>query len=196
MRFTFLPSSRETGKLPINILSLAPDFPNFHQKPEYPSESQSSNTNTTSSTEDSGEPNNVDHIAHRDNVTTAEPPIAASSRRFSLLPRSASTGNIGRLVAPTRSCACNLSNISYHAGQSISIDDPFLSPGSERPLASFSEVSLTPPTPPRAERVQAVQALKTPEQGISPRQDRLGQEVTPANAQGIHTPAACVFMAK
>ena len=28
-------SPRETGKPPINVLSLAPGFPNFHQKPEY-----------------------------------------------------------------------------------------------------------------------------------------------------------------
>jgi hypothetical protein len=128
-----------------------------------------------------------------DTVTTTESLIAESSRRFSLLPRSASTGNIGSVRAAAGSRACDLPESSDSAVQSIAIDDPFLSPQPDCEVAGFSIASITPPW---VERVQAVQALKAPEQDISPRQDRLGQEVTPTNAQGIHTPAACVFMAK
>jgi hypothetical protein len=126
-------------------------------------------------------------------VATTESLIAESSRRVSLLPRSASTGNIGSLRPAAGSGTYDLPKSSHIELQSIAIDDPFLSPEPDHRRAGFCNASTTPP---RVERVQAVQALKTPEQDISPRQDRLGQEVTPANAQGIHTPAACVFVAK
>ena len=124
-------------------------------------------------------------------TSTLEALIVDGSRRISVLPRSASMGNIASLRSAAGSRASDRPKASHSAMQSISIEDPFLSPDKPRPTHPATSVS-----PPERDRVHAILAIKTPEQDLSPRQDRLGQEVTPANAQGVHIPAACVFMAK
>lgn len=144
-------------------------------------------------TEDSSESEHSCLATHTATTAATESLIVDGPRRVSILPRSASMNNISSLRSASGSRASDRPKGSHSAVQSVTIDDPFLSPAPERQLGSFSNTSTTPP---QVDRVHAIQALKTPDQGLSPRQDRLGQEVTPANAQGIHTPAACVFMAK
>ena len=150
-----------------------------------------SRTNMISSTEGFAAPENDGAPNLTTTATIKEALVVDGSRRTSILPRSASMGNIGSLRSAAGSRASDLPRPSHSAVQSLAIEDPFLSP--EKPLQTCSATSITPP---QQDRVQVIQAVKTPEQDLSPRQDRLGQEVTPANAQGVHTPAACVFMAK
>ena len=117
---------------------------------------------------------------------------ASGSRPSFLLPRSASMNNLSSIRSAASSRASDRPMASHRAIQSGSIEDPFLeTPDRSQPI--YSENAMMPTQP---ECLQAIQAAKTPEQDFSPRQDRRGQEVTPANAQGVHTPAACVFMAK
>lgn len=119
---------------------------------------------------------------------------ASGSRPSFLLPRSASMNNLSSIRSAASSRASDRPMASHRAIQSdsISIEDPFLeTPDRSQPI--YSENAMMPTQP---ECLQAIQAIKTPKQDFSPRQDRRGQEVTPANAQGVHTPAACVFMAK
>jgi hypothetical protein len=101
-------------------------------------------------------------------------------------------GNICGLRSDARSRASDRHRSSHIAVQSVAIEDPFIvAPDRVPPTYSSSSV-----TPTQQDRIKAIQGIITPEQDLSPRQDRLGQEVTPANAQGVHIPAACVFMAK
>jgi hypothetical protein len=134
-----------------------------------------------------------DSGASEGDAATSKEALVEGARQISILPRSASTGNIRNLLNKAGSRLSDLPRGSHSAMHSMTIDDPFLSPTRDQESTGFSSTSMTPP---EADRIQSIQAIKTPEQDVSPRQDRLGQEVTPANAQGIHTPAACVFMAK
>jgi hypothetical protein len=151
------------------------------------SESSASQANIISSTEGSSASENAGATTLTDTAPAKEPLIVDGSRRISILPRSASMGNIGGLRSAAGSRGSDHPRASHSAVQSVAIEDPFLSAISDRQVLTSST------TPPKPDRVQVIQAVKTPEQDLSPRQDRLGQEVTPANA---HTPAACVFMAK
>jgi hypothetical protein len=135
---------------------------------------------------------NVAATSITDTATTKGPLIVGSSRRISTLPRSASTGNICSLRTDACSQASDRHISPHTAVQSVAIEDPFIA-APDRVLPTSSSSSVTPT---QQDCVQAVQAIITPEQDLSPRQDRLGKEVTPANAQGVHIPAACVFVAK
>lgn len=135
---------------------------------------------------------NVDATTITETATTKGPLIIDSSRRISALPRSASMGNISCLRSDACSRASDRHRSSHIAVQSVAIEDPFIvAPDRVTPTYSSSSV-----TPTQKDCIKAIQGIITPEQDLSPRQDRLGQEVTPANAQGVHIPAACVFMAK
>jgi hypothetical protein len=142
-------------------------------------------TNIISSIEGPDVSENVD-------ATTKGPLIVDSSRHISTLPRSASMGNICSLRSDACSRASDRHRSSHIAVQSVAIEDPFIA-APDRVPPTYSSSSVTPT---QQDRIKTIQAITTPEQGLSPRQDRLGQEVTPANAQGVHIPAACVFMAK
>jgi hypothetical protein len=143
-------------------------------------------------TDDSSAPDNAGPGTLTDTAIAKEPLIVDGSRHFSILPRSASMNNISSLRSAAGSRASDRPKASHRAVKSVAIEDPFLATP-DRQATVFSNISTTPP---QLDRIYAIQAIKTPEQDLSPRQDRLGQEVTPANAQGVHTPAACVFMAK
>src|SRR2546423_11333006 len=138
-------------------------------------------------TEGSGASENESAANLTNSATTNAPLVVDGSRPISTLPRSASMGNIGSL----RSAAVSRASDCPGDVQSVTIEDPFLSPDKPLPISSATSVTSSQP-----DCLHAIQGVKTPAQDMSPRQDRLGQQVTPANAQGIHTPAACVFMAK
>jgi hypothetical protein len=140
-------------------------------------------------------PNASENVGATTITTTAtarSPPIVDSSRQISTLPRSASMGNLCSLRSDDCSRASDHHISPQSAVQSVAIEDPFIATP-DRVLQTYSS-SLVTPSP--QDRVQAIQTIITPEQDLLPRQDRLGQEVTPANAQGVHIPAACVFVAK
>lgn len=156
------------------------------------STSFASTTNIISSIEGPNASENVGATTITETATTKGPLIVDSSRRISTLPRSASMGNISSLRSDACSRASDRHRSSHIAVQSVAIEDPFIvAPDRVPPTYSSSSV-----TPTQKDRIKAIQAIITPEHDLSPRQDRLGQEVTPANAQGVHIPAACVFMAK
>lgn len=124
------------------------------------------------------------------------PLVVDSNRPVSILSRSASANNIENMshndtLHPARpTVEWNYSGAGLiHARP---MEDPFLSTP-DRPRSTASNVSVTP-TP--QNRVHTVQAAATPAQDFSPREDRLQQPITPANAQGRFAPEACVFVAK
>jgi hypothetical protein len=149
-------------------------------------------TNIISSIEGPNASENVDVTTIAETAATKGPLIVDSSRHISTLPRSASMGNICSLRSDARSRASDRHRSSHIAVQSVAIEDPFTA-APDRVSQTYSSSSITPT---QQDRINTIQPITTPKQDLSPRQDRLGQEVTPANAQGVHIPAACVFMAK
>lgn len=76
------------------------------------------------------------------------------------------------------------------------VEDPFVENAGSSPTDPFCgdvmEVS------PLRRRAQSTAALRVSEGGMvyTPRPDRLDQQISTANAQGVFPPEACVFVAK
>ena len=124
------------------------------------------------------------------------PLVVDSNKPISVLSRSASANNIENMGYDDNTHSARPKVEWNYSGaglvQTRPMEDPFLSTP-DRPRSTASNVSVTP-TP--LNRVHTVQAAATPSHDFSPREDRLQQPVTPANAQGRFAPEACVFVAK
>lgn len=141
------------------------------------------NTDTTTKATAMTPPNEAEAVG---------PLVVDSSRPVSILPRSVSAGSIERMGHSETTRAREWDIRSAGSFMTNAVEDPFVATP-DRPKSSVSSVSVTP-TP--IGRVQSVQSSTTPVQDFSPREDRLQQPITPANAQGRFGPEACVFVAK
>jgi hypothetical protein len=126
-------------------------------------------------------------------IAYEDPIIAHGSNRVSLLPRAASFSTLPRATEIEYNEVPHWNSAASDVGQSGHVEDPFVTPPAcpKTPVSAAMSVTPTPKAP-----TKTVQFKNISFDGISPRADRLNDPVTPANAQGLFPPSACVFVAK